>query len=465
MQRTVDITSLPSALRRVCTAIADAGGRAWLVGGSVRDLYLGHTPGDFDIEVFALDEQQLLTIARRFGRTEQFGKAFGIIKLWCDGHEIDIALPRTERKQGQGHRGFQIHIDPSLDERTATLRRDFTINAMMLDPLSGKLLDFHGGLHDLAQHCLRHVSAAFAEDPLRPLRAMQFAARFRMTLHPDTATLCRTLLCEADALPLPRIWQEWRKWALAPFPACGLRALQDSGWLTLYPELEALSGCPQDPRWHPEGDVWTHTCLAVDVAAKLARKNRLDAHETIILIFAELCHDLGKPLTTFSDAQQHIRSPNHSQAAQPLIKALLKRIAVPKRYHDHIHALVMEHMCHMHGQPTERAVRRLAHRLQPATIALWEMLVEADASGRHPAEPSRPALPWLEQAEAIQHHQQPPKPIVNGKMLMSLGIAPGPLMGRIIRRAYQAQLDGSFSDEASAIRWLKEHTPAQQPDF
>jgi len=457
MQPSVDIAVLPSSLHHVCESIAAAGGRAWLVGGSVRDLCLGHTPKDFDIEVFTLTETQLLTIAGKHGHIEPVGKSFGIIKLWCDGHEIDIALPRTESKQGQGHRGFAVHIDPTLDERTATLRRDFTINAMMLDPLNGQLLDFHNGMHDLEQHCLRHVSAAFAEDPLRPLRAMQFAARFRMSLAPETATLCKTLLAEACTLPVARIWQEWRKWALAPFPSCGLQVLCDSGWLALYPELEALIGCPQDPHWHPEGDVWTHTRLAIDIAARLAANSHLDEHENIVLILAELCHDLGKPLTTFRDTQGRIRSPNHSQAARPLIRTLLKRMGVPNRYHEPVHALVMEHMCHMHGQPTERAVRRLAHRLQPASITLWEKLVEADASGRHPARPSRPALPWLQQAKAMQHHSEPPKPIVNGKMLLALGIEPGPSMGRIIKRAYQAQLDGSFTDETSALQWLQNH--------
>ncbi|RMH61984.1 MAG: HD domain-containing protein [Zetaproteobacteria bacterium] len=451
----LDVHHLPVPLLTLCRRLRAAGGRPWLVGGSVRDLCLGIVPQDYDLEVFGLSEAQLTRALAAVGRVERCGKSFGVFKCWHRGHAFDVSLPRTERKTGSGHRGFAVQPDPAIDEKTASLRRDFTINAMMLDPTSGRLLDFHDGLRDLREHRLRHVSAAFVEDPLRPLRAMQFAARFQLTLAPDTARLCAEMLSEADSLPVARIWQEWRKWALAPHPSLGLRALRDSAWLQLYPELMALVDCPQDPRWHPEGDVWTHTCQAVDVAARLATEHGIAEETRITLLFAELCHDLGKPQTTYREHDGRIRSPGHAQAAAPLVARLFARIGVPRAFHAPVRALVAEHMCHLHGAPTPRAVRRLAHRLQPASIELWALLVEADASGRHPAPPSNPAAVWLEQAHTLAHARQPPKPIVTGKLLISLGMSPGPAFGRIIHKAYEAQLDGDITDKASARRWLQ----------
>ncbi|MDQ6965711.1 MAG: hypothetical protein Q9M23_02170, partial [Mariprofundaceae bacterium] len=195
-----DISSLPTRLSTVFRHIGSHGGRAWLVGGSVRDMLLGRIPKDFDIEVYGLDAAALLAAVQPLGRCEIVGRQFGVLQLWTDGLEIALAPPRTEIKPGAGHRAFMVQTDPGLDEQAASSRRDFTINAMMLDPLTKDLLDFHGGQRDLGQGILRHVSPAFAEDPLRPLRGMQFAARFRLVMHAETAAMCRSLLGEAHSL-------------------------------------------------------------------------------------------------------------------------------------------------------------------------------------------------------------------------------------------------------------------------
>jgi len=456
----IDPARLPPAILHVCQRLADAGGKAWLVGGCVRDLMLGINPKDYDLEVYGLDEAALSGCLQQIGRCEMVGRQFGVHKLWFNGMEIDVALPRTEAKNGTGHRGFAIQTDPDLTPEIASLRRDFTINAMMFDPLHDNLLDLHGGQSDLDGQVLRHVSRAFVEDPLRPLRAMQFSARFQLSLAPETASLCQILLSEADSLPASRIWNEWQKWSHAPFPSYGLRALQDSGWLPCYPGLNALQSCPQDPPWHPEGNVWLHTLQVVDMAAMIAQKNMLNSHNREHLVFAALCHDIGKPETTVRYKNGRIGSPGHGQAGVPLSHHFLSRIHAPGRIAKYILPLVREHITHLHGEPTPRAVRRLAYRLQPTHIELWEMLVEADASGRSPAPPSRPAHPWLELAQTMQQQHQPVARIVDGDMLMDLGVQPGPGMGRLLATAYQAQLNGDFDHADGARAWCLSHIRA-----
>jgi len=450
---TVNTCELPKSLIFVCQHIADSGGTPWLVGGCVRDLLLGIRPKDFDIEVYGLKPEQLEIVLAPLGKTEHVGKRFGVTKLWLKEMELDIALPRTEYKTADGHRGFSVESNPDMEPETATLRRDFSINAMMFNPLDNTLLDFHGGQDDLINKKLRHVSPAFIEDPLRPLRAMQFAARFQLRLDRKTAELCYLLLTEAGTLPESRIWGEWQKWSHAPYPSYGLLVLQDSGWLSLYPELAALVGCAQDNRWHPEGDVWIHTLLACDMAAVIADRSKLGLQTREHLLFAALCHDLGKPSCTFADERKKLRSPGHCEAGVTLSKQVLGQICAPKSIAQFILPLVREHMAHMHGKPTARAIRRLAHRLAPSNIECWEMLIEADASGRSPAPASRPALSWLHEADRLNHHQNKPEKILTGKILIDLGVPPGPAMGETISQAYEAQLDGRFNDKESAIRW------------
>jgi len=447
--------ALPASIHTLCRHIERAGGHAWLVGGCVRDLILGMQSKDFYLEVYGLQQNELDQALNKLGRTEHVGRHFGVFKLWLDQLEIDVALPRSESKSGGGHRGFDISIDPNLPPEIASLRRDFSINAMMFDPINHKVMDFHKGIKDIENNILRHVSYAFHEDPLRPLRAMQFAARFRLKLDQTTAELCKTMLTEAPTLSTERIWGEWRKWSHAAFPSYGLQVLRDSGWLALFPELKSMLGCPQAPRWHPEGDVWEHTLQVCDHAAQIADKNNLDDNITEYLLFSALCHDLGKPACTISGKSGEVSSPGHSEAGIAPAKQFMGEIGAPARLFEYIRPLVLDHITHLHGEPSPRAVRRLAHRLKPANIELWEMLVESDASGRSPAPPSRPGLSWLKQATEMNHHRTSPNVIVTGKLLLKLGMTPGPDMGTFIKKAYAAQLEGVFDDEPSALIWLQ----------
>ncbi|GAV21121.1 tRNA nucleotidyltransferase [Mariprofundus micogutta] len=423
---------------------------------------LGMPPKDFDLEVYNVPAELLRETLENIGKVEFVGKQFGVFKLWYKEIEIDVALPRTERKTARGHSGFMVDSDPSLSPEIASLRRDFTINAMMLNPLTGQMHDFHGGKKDLQNKKLRHVSKAFSEDPLRPLRAMQFAARFGFSLHDESVDLCRELIAEAAYLPPERIWTEWQKWSCAPYPSYGLQLLIDSGWISLYPELQAIVDCPQDPHWHPEGDVWTHTLQCCDQASAIASKNNLLAVVRQRLVFAALCHDYGKPSVNTTGHQGRIRSPGHSEAGIKPAQSFLNGIGAPLSLLDYVEPLVREHITHLHGEATERAVRRLAHRLEPANIELWEMLVEADASGRAPAPPSRPALEWLHKAVQLQNHQNRPHPILTGKLMLKMGAQPGILMGKILKSAYEAQLDGCIYDKQSAIAWYQKQRKNNQ---
>jgi len=406
----------------ICRAIADSGGRAWLVGGWVRDSLVAHAassePADYDLEVYGLSWRQLEEVAARFGQVITVGKQFAVLKLCCQGVDIDLVLPRSERSLGAGHRDFEVVADSQMRPQQASNRRDFTINAMLYDPLQQQLLDPHDGERDLAQGVLRHVGDAFIEDPLRPLRAMQLCARFNFVLADETAELCRSMVPMAEALPVERIWHEWRKWALADHPDAGLRALDESGWLACYPQLLPLADTPQNPRWHPEGDVWVHTIQVCKHAALVAQREGLTESQRLVLLFAGLCHDLGKPATTKRDEAGVLHSKGHAQEGLECTQAFLRVIGAPNGLQAQVEPLIREHLVHLNGKPTVRAVRRLACRLQPSSVAMWEHLVEADASGRFPHPVDRPAKPWLHLAQKIAVTERPPQPLVTGKWLL-----------------------------------------------
>ncbi|MBN8248450.1 MAG: polynucleotide adenylyltransferase, partial [Verrucomicrobia bacterium] len=308
-----------SRLLRESPELADA----YLVGGCVRDRLLGLPIQDFDIEVFGLDFERLASVLARWGRVDVVGRSFGVAKLTvAAGETYDFALPRRDSKVSPGHRGFAVTFDADLEPRAAAARRDFTVNALMWHPRRAVLLDFFGGEADLRAGVLRHTSAAFDEDPLRVLRGMQFAGRFRLTGAPETLALCRGIAARHGELAVERIREEWFKWAeRSAEPSAGLRWLRDSGWIVHSPELAALPGVPQDPEWHPEGDVWTHTLHCLDALVSLPEWRSADAATRRLLSFAVLCHDLDKPACTCSemrDGRSRIISRGHEAAGGPL---------------------------------------------------------------------------------------------------------------------------------------------------
>ena len=457
----------PEALRReiesVATLVARAGGRAWLVGGAVRDDLLAG-PGraaavkDADIEVFGLDAGTLRrTIESRYA-CDECGVSFGVMKL--KRFPIDVSLPRRESKCAPGHKGFSIHSDPSLSIEEAASRRDFTINAIYRDPLDGTLADPFGGAKDLERRILRHVSDKFSEDPLRVLRGMQFVARFDLDPAAETLALCRSIGMEG--LAKERMMEEWSKLLLRGRTVSkGLGFLRSAGWLRFFPELERLVGCRQDPHWHPEGDVWNHTLAALDA---FARERTGDDAEDLIVGLAVMCHDFGKPATSAYDpVAGRIRSKGHDEAGVAPTLSFLRRLTAEERILREVPPLVR---CHMRpyamwkSKAGDSAVRRLS--VQAGRIDRLLRVARADAVGAG-AEGDHPELRWLaERADALRVKDSAPKPILLGRHLIALGCRPSPKFGEWLGACYEAQLDGRFADLDGAIAFFRQI--ANRPD-
>jgi len=436
----IDDADVRRALTVVCEAVRREGGRAYLVGGCVRDAALGLPARDLDIEVFRVPADRLQAALGEVFALDLVGQSFGVIKL--KGLPIDISLPRRESKAGRGHRGFAIASDPEMRVEEAAARRDFTINAVYFDPLREQVEDPFQGLPDLRNGLLRHTSAAFSDDPLRVLRAAQFAARFELRVDPRTVELCRTIGLEG--LASERIFEEWRKLLLlGKRPSLGLSFLRDCGWLDHFPELAALVDLPQDPDWHPEGDAWVHTlhCLDAFAAERIG-----DDWEDLVVGLAVLCHDFGKADTTrWTDG--HIRSRGHEQAGVELTRAFLGRLSSHNDLAPTVIPLVANHMVPQHLFKVgagDAAVRRLAGRV--GRIDRLVRVARADVLGR-PPRPDRgfPAGRWLlERAQALAVSDAAPEPLVKGRHLIAMGLQPGPRFGAILDTCYEAQLDGEF---------------------
>src|SRR6267142_1962296 len=378
------MSSPPEKVLDLARAIKAEGGRALLVGGCVRDLLMGREPKDWDLEVYDLEPAKLRAVLDEFGPVNVVGEAFTVYKL---GHDLDVSIPRRERKSGRGHRGFTIEGDPSMTIEDATRRRDFTINAILQDPLTGEIIDPFEGRADITKKILRAVSAErFAEDSLRVLRAAQFAARFEFEIHSETIALCREI--ELADLPAERIWGEMEKLLLrAPRPSVGLQRLLELGAVDqLFPEIKSLIDVPQDPEWHPEGDVFVHTKLVVDRARELIEE--LPYAKQVTVMLAALCHDFGKPPTT-EFLEGRWRSRGHEEAGVGPTVSFLDRLNLYTLdgydVRAQVIALVREHLkpgefYKKRAEVGDGAFRRLARKCE---LDLLYRVAKADSLGRN----------------------------------------------------------------------------------
>lgn len=443
--------ALPAALA-VAHLVREHGGRTLIVGGWVRDRLLGRPSKDIDIEVFGLEAGALRSLLARLGPVNTVGESFTVYKV----RDLDVALPRRESKVGRGHRGFEVTGDPTMSPAEAARRRDFTINAIAWDPLEDTYEDPFGGRDDLAARVLRAVDpSTFADDSLRVLRAVQFAARFDVTLDAPTFALCRAL--PLDDLPAERIWGEVEKLLLqSPRPSVGLALALDLTIVErLWPEFAALVGCAQEPEWHPEGDVWTHTLQVVDEMR--LRIDDLPRPKRVALMLGAIAHDFGKPATTaFTDGR--LRSLGHEEAGVEPARRFLDALNVHTMEGYDVRAQVLGLVAH-HLKPGawrksatgvgDGAFRRLAQKVD---LELLARLAEADCQGRRPGVFDCSAMAWfLERARALGvQHAAPPR-LLLGRHLIALGVAPGPHMGAILNAVYERQLDGDLTTVEEAI--------------
>ena len=418
---------------------------------------MGRRSKDVDLEVFGIDAGRLKEILAAFGPVNVVGESFTVFKVG----DVDVSLPRRESKVGRGHKGFAVHGDPTLSPREAARRRDFTINAISWDPLTETFEDPFDGRRDIEGRILRAVDAStFGDDSLRVLRAVQFAARFEFELDPGTAALCRRI--PLDDLPAERIWGELEKLLLLPQrPSIGFTLALELGVVDqLFPELKALVGCPQEPEWHPEGDVWIHTLMVIDQAR--TRIDDLERPQQIAVMLGAVCHDLGKPPTTaFSEGR--IRSIDHEQAGVAPATAVLDRLNVHTIGGFDVRKQVLGVTAH-HLKPgmfgmsktpvSDGAFRRLAQKVDLEILA---RVAKSDCMGRGGGFDCSSMDWFLQRARELGVQNAPPKPILLGRHLLAIGMSPGPKVGEILRLVYERQLDGAVTTVEEGLALAREY--------
>ncbi len=435
-------------LATIVQAIHDAGGRALLVGGAVRDLYLGRAFKDLDIEVYGLSLSALEKVLKRFGPVSQVGKSFGVLRL----HTLDIdwALPRRDSRG----RKPAVKIDPNMPYKDAFARRDLTINAMGLDLVTYELIDPFNGLRDLKEKKLRTPdSNRFIEDPLRFYRVVQCVGRFEMKPDRVLEQLCKTM--SLRGVSRERVEMEYAKLLLqSARPSLGIEWLRRIGRLEeLLPELAALRHVAQDSIWHPEGDAYIHTLQVLDAAAGMHYHS---SKEKLIAMWTALGHDLGKATCSQKKPDGRISAHGHEMASVPLVKKLLKRITRDRELLLGVCTIVRYHMCpgqFIAHKAKPAAYKRLAAKLAaPVTLELLGTFACADKRGRNPkgsaplARGAAMERAFLRKAKELNVLRSVEKPILLGRDLLDV-MPPGPEMGRVLKKAYALQLERGITDK------------------
>lgn len=459
----IDRSWVPKHVMTAVDSIMAHGGRPLLVGGSVRDAVMGKHPKDYDLEVYGITPDNLEASLHRVGKVNSVGKSFGVIKVQIDGVELDLVVPRRDSKVGPGHKGFLPEPDPNMTITQAARRRDFTMNSMLMDPATGEVFDPFGGMKDIKDGVIRATDdLTFIEDPLRVLRGAQFAARFGMEIDPSTVKLCQTMKDSLRELPVERVGSEWEKLLTkSDRPSIGLEAMRKTGALeALHPELEALSSTPQDPRWHPEGDALVHTGMVLDEAIKESKD--LSPKEKRDVLYAALMHDIAKPETTVREPDGRITSHGHEKAGEEKARRILvEQFGLDRETVDRAAKLIGNHMVpialyQQRNKIGDAAIRRLAKRIEPATIDSLVALSRADSFGRETLSAKArkaPEAEWLaERAKALNVEREAPKPILLGRHLIASGLMrPGPAMGEVLRQVFNMQMDGEVANLSQAM--------------
>ncbi len=448
--------------RKIAKAVSESGGRAYFAGGFVRDSLMGILSKDIDIEVHNIEPEKLKEILSGLGEVTSYGASFGIYGI--KGYDIDIAMPRREKavlpdengkkalmsenikevSSKRGHRDFEIYIDPYLGTEAAARRRDFTMNALMLDILSGELVDHFGGEKDIYDGVIRLIDpVSFAEDPLRVLRAAQFAARFMFEIDDDTASVMSSM--DLSGLARERVFDEMKKALLkSPNPSrffWELRRLhQLSFW---FPELEALMGERQNPAFHPEGDVWNHTMLILDKAAAYRDK----VSDPFIFMLAALVHDFGKSVSS-QEINGVIHSYDHEKTGVPISESFLCRFTSEKKIIATVKNLVLYHMKPNVMANAGSSIKKTNHLYDDSDdpeALIYLALADYQASGD--LEPDEKVEKFL--LDRLRIYREMMKlPEVQGSDLIDAGIKPGPSFSEMLDYSHKLHLAGIKKDDA-----------------
>jgi poly(A) polymerase len=431
-------------MRNQATAIVRrlraAGFIAFWVGGCVRDFLLGHEPGDYDIATSALPEQ----IERVFPHTIPVGRQFGVLIVVEGGYQFQVATFRAEADYQDGRHPEHVTFG---DARADALRRDFTINGLFFDPVAKTLHDWVGGEADLQAKIIRTIGSPedrFAEDHLRLLRAIRFAARLGFQIESNTFGAIKTNAKKIRAISAERVRDELIKLFQPPHAARGLELLQQSGLLKhLLPEIEATITCEQSADFHPEGSVFNHLLL-------MLKKLPAESHPS--LPWAVLFHDVAKPVTASTDPETgSIHFYGHERIGAEMAEATLKRLRFPGKEIDEIVKAVRYHMQFKDAlQMRKSTLRRLL--LRP-TFPLELELHRLDCLGSHGRLDVYDYL--IQQAKELQKRPEIHPPLLKGADLLALGMQPGPAMGALLAELREKQLQDELTTAAEAKRWAR----------
>lgn len=423
--------------KEIAKRVKEHGGTAYFVGGFVRDRLLGIENKDIDIEVHGIDVKALRNILSREGEVLEMGEAFGIFSL--KGLCIDIALPRSETALGRGHRDFEISVEPFIGTKKAAERRDFTVNALMEDILSGEIIDHFTGRADLENRILRHVSdKSFPEDPLRVLRLSQFAARFGFSVAEETKALGRRI--DLSYLSKERVEGELKKALLkSEKPSVFFEVLKEINGLEVwFPMLQKLIGLPQNPEYHPEGDVWVHTMQVLDRAATYRDK----VSRPYAFMLSALCHDLGKIIVT-KETNGKIHAYNHEKEGLPPVKEFLKKITNEKEVLSYVLNMTLYHMkpgVMVRNSSSMKAFNKLFDESVAPVDLIY--LVLSDEGERY--ENTGEIL--FERLDAFNEIMS--RPFVQGKDLIAAGLVPDRNFSEILAYSHKLRLAGVNKESA-----------------
>lgn len=420
---------------KIAKKVSEKGGRTFLVGGYVRDEILGIETKDIDIEVHGIKVDTLVDILESLGNVQKIGASFGVFNL--KGYDIDIAMPRKEKSNGKCHRDFEIYVDPFIGCKEAAIRRDFTINSMMKDILTGEVIDSFGGIDDLKNKKIKHINdVSFCEDPLRVFRAAQFASRFEFNIDKDTIKLCSNM--DVSSLAFERVFEELKKALLkSQKPSIFFNTLKDMNQLSFwFKEVENLIGIEQSKIHHPEGDVFTHSMMVLDEAAKL----KDESEDELSFMLAALCHDFGKTVST-KVRKGKLTAYGHEAESVHIAHEFLNRLTNKITLKKEVLNLVKLHMKpnQMYNTAKKKSMMKLwDEAIHPIDLIL---LSKADVLGRG-SNKDYSEIESALRASLKNYEKLMQEPEVTGKDLISLGLKPGIQFSEYIKLGHKLHLSG-----------------------